>query len=252
MAKKKFYVVWHGRQSGIFTDWPSTEAAVSGVAGAKYKGYSSEAEARAALTMGYQKAIAANPPKARPAAKKAAKAAAAPLPDTDWAIYADGACDPNPGKAGTGIAVYRDGQIAELWFGLYNPTGTNNTAELNGLIEALKLARKAREQGASVTVLCDSQYAINAVSRWADGWAAQGWTRKGDPIKNLELIQTAYALWQTLKQEVTLAHVAGHAGIEGNELADRMSVYAVDQQETAFIRYSEPLDLAQILAMRAG
>ncbi|MBY6094105.1 viroplasmin family protein [Ferrimonas balearica] len=253
MAKKKFYVVWQGRQTGIFTDWPSTEAAVSGVAGAKYKGYASEAEAQAALKMGYQKALSAKPA-AKPAgkAKAAAKPSSAALPDTDWVIYADGACDPNPGQAGTGLSLYQQGQVTELWYGLYQPMGTNNTAELNGLLAALKLAQRGVEQGASVTVLCDSQYAINCVSRWADSWKAQGWTRKGAPIKNLELIQQAYALWQTLKGRITLAHVPGHAGIEGNELADRMSVYAVEQKETALVRYPEPLDLATVLAMRAG
>ncbi len=252
MAKKHFYVVWQGRQTGIFTDWPSTQAAVSGVPGAKYKGYATEAEAKAALKMGYQKALAAAPRAATPARKPAARPERMPLPDTDWVIYADGACDPNPGQAGTGLALYRNGQVAELWYGLYHPRGTNNTAELHGLIEALKLAGKGREQGASVTVLCDSQYAINSVSRWADGWAANGWTRKGEPIKNLPLIQSAYGLWQTLKDSITLAHVPGHAGIEGNELADRMSVYAVDQKETGFVRYPEPLVLADVLAMRAG
>lgn len=254
MAKKHFYVVWQGRQTGIFTDWPSTQAAVSGVAGAKYKGYATEAEAQAALKMGYQRALAAGKTPAKPATAKrpATRPEPMPFPDSDWVIYADGACDPNPGQAGTGLALYRKGQIAELWYGLYNPQGTNNTAELNGLIEALRLAQHGQQQGASVTVLCDSQYAINCVSRWAEGWAANGWTRKGDPIKNLALIQTAFALWQTLKGSITLGHVPGHAGIEGNELADRMSVYAVDRKETGFIRYPDPIDLTEVLAMRAG
>ncbi|WP_315900071.1 ribonuclease H family protein [Ferrimonas balearica] len=247
MAKKKFYVVWTGRQTGIFPDWPSTEAAVSGFPGAKYKGFATEAEARAAFAQDYQQAIKNTP---RPA--KAAAARSAALPSSDWVIYADGACDPNPGQAGTGLALYRDGTLSELWYGLYTPQGTNNTAELNGLNQALMLAQQGVDQGRSVTVLCDSQYAINCVSQWAAGWARQGWTRKGDPIKNLALIQAGYALWQPLADKITLAHVKGHAGIEGNELADRMSVHAVDQQEQDFVRYDGPQDIATILAMRAG
>jgi len=46
----------------------------------------------------------------------------------DTKMFTDGGCEPNPGEAGSGVAVYRDGEISELWFGLYEPKGTNNTA----------------------------------------------------------------------------------------------------------------------------
>ena len=60
---------------------------------------------------------------------------------SDTVIFCDGACEPNPGKAGSGMAVYRAGELASLWYGAYNPAGTNNTAELNALLQALMLAR---------------------------------------------------------------------------------------------------------------
>ena len=47
---------------------------------------------------------------------------------------------PNPGNAGSSIVVNRAGELAQLWFGLYNPMGTNNTAELNALYHALRMA----------------------------------------------------------------------------------------------------------------
>ncbi len=267
---KKFYVVWKGRQTGIFTDWPKTQAAVSGFAGAQYKAYPSRAEAMTALKMGYNQALGQT---ATAAGKKGAgdkdaagkdagtqstpsprraQAPALPLPEREVVIYCDGACDPNPGQAGSGIALYHNGQATELWYGRYQPRGTNNTAELNALLEALKLAQQHRVAGRSVAVCCDSIYAINCVSQWADGWKKRGWTRAGGPIQNLALIQTLHALWQHLKTDVTLQHVRGHAGIEGNELADRMSVYAVSQQESGFVPYPAPFDLDEILAMRAG
>ena len=34
-------------------------------------------------------------------------------------IYCDGGCTPNPGKAGSGVAVYRNDKLSELWYGLY-------------------------------------------------------------------------------------------------------------------------------------
>ena len=46
--KAKFYVVWQGRESGIYDSWAACEAQVKGVA-AKYKGFATRAEAEAAL-----------------------------------------------------------------------------------------------------------------------------------------------------------------------------------------------------------
>jgi len=51
---------------------------------------------------------------------------------------------------------------------------------------------------------------------------------------------------------VQIFHVNGHVGVEGNELADRMSMVAVESQETDFSRYRETLDVAALLAMRVG
>ena len=50
--KAKFYVVWQGREAGIYDSWAACEAQVKGVA-AKYKGFATLAEA--------QQALAANP-----------------------------------------------------------------------------------------------------------------------------------------------------------------------------------------------
>ena len=49
MAKKKFYVVWKGRKTGIFTTWSECEAQVKGFTGARFKSFPTEAEAKAAF-----------------------------------------------------------------------------------------------------------------------------------------------------------------------------------------------------------
>ena len=251
MAKKKFYVVWRGRETGIFTDWPRCQRSVEKFPDARYKSFPSRAEAEAAFKGG-------NPGRAayasRPAVKKTA-AAAASTPaagDFQMQVYCDGGCEPNPGEAGSGMAVYRDGNLSELWYGLYNPQGTNNTAELNALYQSLKVAAAAVDQGVSVQVLCDSMYSLNCISQWAKGWKAKGWTRAGGEIKNLEIIQQAYQLYTTIEGRFSLVHVKAHAGTEGNELADRMSILAVDRTERDFVRLPEPLDIESLLRLRAG
>ncbi len=170
----------------------------------------------------------------------------------DVTIYCDGGCSPNPGESGSGVAVYRAGSVCSLWYGLYESRGTNNTAELNALYQSLLIAQKESAEGNSVEIRCDSMYSINCIKTWAVGWEKNGWTKKGGEIKNLEIIKSAYALFNSLKHKVTLSHIKAHAGLEGNELADRMTVYAREQKDEAFVRYGGLIDVEEILSMRAG
>ena len=247
----KYYVVWAGRETGIFTSWPQTKALVDGFAGARYKSFKTQAEAEAAFGAGNSNKATRS--KATPAATaKASKPAVSEQPDSDIDIYTDGGCEPNPGEAGSGLALYKKGKLVELWYGLYNPNGTNNTAELNALHQALLMARQYLEQGLSVHVHSDSQYAIKCISVWAYSWKANGWRRKTGEIANLSVIQEAHELYDSLKDKLKLSHVAAHVGIEGNELADRMSIYTLESKQTQFCRYQEPLDIPALLALRAG
>ncbi len=246
---KKFYVVWVGRETGVFTNWSYTKKQVDQFPQAKYKSFTTQAEADAAYSAGW----GAVPVRRAPTKAQRSVSASAVKKTYDLTIYCDGGCDPNPGKAGSGIAVYKKGVLAELWYGRYNPKGTNNTAELNALYQSLSIAGEHIQEGRTVQILCDSQYAINCITLWAYNWKKKGWKRKteGD-IKNLELIQKSHALYEAIKNDVDVSHVKAHSGIEGNELADRMSIFAIDQKKLAFSRYTEQLDIKQILDLRPG
>jgi ribonuclease HI len=248
---KKFYVVWAGRQTGVFTDWPTAHQSVDGFPGAKFKSFPTRAAADDAFRAG-------SPPRVstRSAASKATKAATdeagtneVPATSAGLQIYCDGACEPNPGNAGSGVVLYRDGKLAELWYGLYNPNGTNNTAELNALLSALLMVEKAGEQA---QILCDSVYAINCVSKWAVGWERRGWRKADGEIKNLGIIQAAYAVYNNIESQVELIHVRGHVGTEGNELADRMAMHAVESREPHLRQWDGSLDVKTLLRMRRG
>jgi len=52
VAKSKFYVVWQGHKTGIFTDWETCRQQVQGVTGAKYKSFATRSEAEAAFKSG--------------------------------------------------------------------------------------------------------------------------------------------------------------------------------------------------------
>lgn len=247
---KKFYVVWAGRATGIFTDWATTQRHVHGFPAARFKSFESRAEAEEAFKAGAPPSAGRRSAPGGGALVKEIRAI--PLATEGVQIFCDGACDPNPGHAGSGIVVYRDGQLLELWYGLYNPSGTNNTAELNALHRALLMAESNIAAGRSVQILCDSVYAINCVSKWAPGWKARGWRKAGGEIKNLSIIQDAHAVYTRITPEVQLTHVSAHVGTEGNELADRMAMYAVTQRDKDLRQYAEAIDIKAILRMRAG
>ena len=244
---KKFYVVWTGRTTGVFTEWATTHAQVDRFPGAKFKSFPSRAEAVQAFEAGA-------PPRARtkPSAVKGGSPTKVHTATVGLQIYCDGACEPNPGNAGSGIAVYRDGSLVQLWYGLHNPNGTNNTAELNALHQALLIAEADCTDGQTAEILCDSAYAINCVSKWAMGWKQKGWRKAGGEIKNLQIIQAAHAVYTRIESQLRLTHVSAHVGTEGNELADRMAMFAAESGTEDLRLYAEEIDIGAILRMRRG
>ena len=96
--------------------------------------------------------------------------------------YTDGSASPNPGPGG--FAVIRDLQPWIL--GSEDGETTNIRMEGKALIAALR--------------------------------DADGWTKKGGEIKNLDIVRELYELYSNSQAE--LRWVRGHEGDEGNELAD--------------------------------
>jgi ribonuclease HI len=257
---KKFYVIWVGREPGIYTDWPTAQKQVIKFAGAKYKSFPTKAEADAAFADGSVSSVATSSASQGSSktsgSKKSGNNLSAPPIKTDVVIYCDGGCEPNPGKAGSGVAVYQNDALIQLWYGIYNPNGTNNTAELNALFYSLQLAQHATQQGLSAQILCDSMYSIQCIRDWAASWEKNGWKKKTGEIKNLEIIKQAYALYNEIKDKVLLSHVKAHAGTEGNELADRMTMVAVERKDLGWVQYAknadDQFDVSALLKMRAG
>ena len=246
---QKYYVVWKGRETGVFNDWATCKKHIDHYPGARYKSFKTHAEAEAAFR---GEAAATKTTYQKPAGVKTYQQSEIAEIDVETKIFTDGGCEPNPGEAGSGLSLYRDNQLAELWYGLYNSQGTNNTAELNALFQAMLLAEKELDQNRRVVIFCDSKYAIQCITQWAGGWQKKGWKKAGGEIKNLALIQSMFALYQTLKSRLAILHVNGHVGVEGNELADRMSILAIKEKVENFVPYNGELDIETILAKRAG
>ena len=164
-------------------------------------------------------------------------------------IYCDGACSGNPGEAGSGLAIYSNSKKPVLLYGAYDKEGTNNIAELNALFQALTIAQQTHSENI-ISIFSDSKYSIDCITTWAYGWKANGWSKKGGEIKNLELIKSAHNLYEKIKDKIEITHVKGHAGIEGNELADRMAVYTIKAKNKNFEFYSYN-EIDEVLSLKS-
>lgn len=123
--------------------------------------------------------------------------------------YTDGSASPNPGPGG--FAVIKDLQPHIL--GSEKGETTNIRMEGKALISALHDAG-----GQACIIYTDSEFWINVVTKWAPGWKAKGWQKKGGEIKNLDIVQELYSLF--IDSQADLKWVRGHEGDGGNELAD--------------------------------
>ncbi len=123
--------------------------------------------------------------------------------------YTDGSASPNPGPGG--FAVIKN--LRPHLLGSEEGETTNIRMEGKALIAALTDAA-----GEPCVIYTDSEFWINVVTKWAPGWQAKGWVKKGGEIKNLDLVKPLYQLY--VESQADLRWVRGHEGDEGNELAD--------------------------------
>ncbi len=85
-------------------------------------------------------------------------------------------------------------------------------------------------------ILCDSQYVINAVTKWMPGWKRKGWRKAdGKPVLNVDLLKD---IDQALVgRKYTFEWVRGHAGHDLNEAADeRARAAATSYQQGVAVR----------------
>lgn len=158
MPRARYYVVWVGREPGIYRDWERCRAQVDGFDGAQYRSFGSVAEAERAWV----------------------EAGGDPMPTDDLmdpvlgegeprgsgggrtppgAIAVDAACSGNPGpmeyrgvEIDTGVELFRQGPMR----------GTNNIGEFLAIVHGLAWLR---EQGRVGPLYSDSRIAMGWVSR---------------------------------------------------------------------------------------
>jgi ribonuclease HI len=131
-------------------------------------------------------------------------------------IATDGACKGNPGPGGWGALIRMGAHEKELSGG--EKLSTNNRMELLAAIRGLQALTKP----CRVTLVTDSVYVKDGITKWIHGWQRNNWrTAAKQPVKNVEL-------WQELLEAVKPHRidwqwVKGHAGDPDNERADMLA-----------------------------
>ncbi|WP_445486948.1 ribonuclease H1 domain-containing protein [Niallia sp. 03133] len=152
MAKKKYYVVWNGRKTGIFSTWAECEKQTKGFQGASFKSFPSLEEAQDAFSQGKNTGTVS---RSKTSGKQTPNASLEMIDENS--ISVDAACSGNPGlmeyrgvHTKTGETIFHYGPVF----------GTNNIGEFLGIVHALSYLKKV---GKETTIYSDSMTALSWV-----------------------------------------------------------------------------------------
>lgn len=174
MAKKKYYVVWKGRQNGVFESWEECSAQINGYAGAVYKSFNTRQLAEAAYKSNSNEFIGKDVFESELTAEEL-KLIGSPITesisvDAAWNTFS-GVVEYQGVYTATKEVLFRGGPYED---------GTINIVEFIAIVHALAYCKK---QGWSIPIYSDSRNAI----AWVKDKDARTTHSKNE--KNEELFQ---------------------------------------------------------------
>ncbi|RSL32519.1 ribonuclease H [Salibacterium salarium] len=174
-GKKKYYVVWKGRQTGIYDNWADCEKQVKGYAGASFKSFKTKEEATNALENGETSAVSNS--------------------ETERSSYIENSVSVDVGSHGNpGFVEYKgvytkNGEVLFSHPGIQK--GTNNLGEFLAIVHALQYLT---EKKSDIPVYSDSDTAII-------------WVKKGKANSSLKRTEETEEIWSLVeKAEKWLKH----------------------------------------------
>ncbi|MUP39431.1 MULTISPECIES: viroplasmin family protein [Labilibaculum] len=179
MAKKKFYVVWKGRETGVFDNWEECTNQIHSFKDAKYKSFKTKEEAQVAFKGKYEDYKGKDVCKVELSTEELEKIG---QPNLD-SISVDAACSGNPGlmeyqgvETKTKKLIFKQGVFED---------STNNIGEFLALVHALAHMKKVNDKR---PIYSDSSIAI--------AWVRDRVVRTKNPqtaknTKSSEMIQRA-------------------------------------------------------------
>lgn len=199
----KFYAVKKGRQIGIFNTWAECQEQITGFSGAVYKSFPNLADAEAYMNMGAETVVNALFEQFESEPIQKSSDFMDYLQVDECVAYVDGS-NTNT-RVGSGVVMmFGSATEREDAVALRNVAG-----EINSAMMAMNTARMLGKK--KITIIYD--YA--GIEEWATG----GWSAKTDMAIGYK------RFYDNIKQflEVEFVKVKGHAGIEGNEMVDKVA-----------------------------
>lgn len=156
MSKQKYYVVWHGKETGIFDSWSACKKQIDGFPGAKYMSFPTKEQAEKAYAQDSNHFIGKDKKKPELTPLQI-KQYGLPIQES---IAVDGACNSRTGEAEyrgvwthNAVEIFRMGPFAD---------GTNNIMEFLAIVHALAYCK---QNNLSLPIYSDSRNALLWVSK---------------------------------------------------------------------------------------
>ncbi len=195
-AKNNYYAVLTGRKPGIYKTWSECQKQVTGFKGARFKGFVTLTEAEYFMSgdVGTSEPTDADL-------------------NQGTVIYVDGSYF--NGRYSWGFAVYENGSLVDYANGVGKSSkvaGLRNVAgEMQAAMEAVLWAEA---NGVEPITICHDYEGIAA-------WPLKRWRAKLPETQEYTVFMMPRLGW------VKFQKVAGHTGVEGNELADKLAKEAL-------------------------
>ncbi len=158
MPAKKYYVVWNGKEPGVYDSWKECERQIRNFPGAIYKSFTEKEEAEKAFRSNYRDFMGRDT--TRPVVSEEERRLAGTPVWESWSV--DAACSGNPGileyrgvETSTGRQLFHQGPF---------PQGTVNIGEFLAIVHALAMLKKT---GSTLPVYSDSRTAMKWVKQKA-------------------------------------------------------------------------------------
>ncbi|CAM1359252.1 ribonuclease H1 domain-containing protein [Tenacibaculum xiamenense] len=155
--KKKYYVVWRGKKTGVFTSWAECKKQIDGFEGAQYKSFVDKKEAEEALKRSYNDYKGVNT-KVKTLTKAEKEKYGSPILQS---ISVDAACAGNPGiMEYRGVLTHNKKQIF-----IKGPfkNGTNNIGEFLALVHGIAFLKGKKME--NLPIYSDSKIAMSWIKQ---------------------------------------------------------------------------------------
>lgn len=205
-----FYAVKNGIKPGIYDNWNDCKKNVDGFNNSKYKKFKSKNDALKYI----ETPNIINKPDI--------------IDKQIYHIFTDGSCINNGNdKAKGGIGIYFNEKIHDDISEKLDGIQTNNRAELTAIIKAYEIIDSLDYENSIYYIFTDSDYSIKCITEYCEIWEKNKWKKRGGEIKNLDLIQKLWELYNS-HENIIFEHVRSHTGKDdfkskGNERADYLA-----------------------------